>query len=205
MRFATNFPLFDVEQVEVLRGPQSTLYGKNAEGGIVNITSHRPENVLAANAEIWANTHRGVRFSSALSGPVVEDRILSRLSFIYDQEEGDVKNPLNGKYIDGGETLAGRLVNVFNITDKLRADLQLMASSVEDNGMEAYTFPNRSSTPVLNRNPDPYITRTRTQAGILQVFWDMGSLQLTSISAFAHADSLGKGNSPFNLALRRRV
>ena len=195
----TNFPLFDVEQVEVLRGPQSTLYGKNAEGGIVNITSHRPENVLAANAEIWANTHRGVRLSSALSGPVVEDRILSRLSFIYDREEGDVKNPLNGEYIDGGETLAGRLVNVFNITDKLRADLQLMASSVEDNGMEAYTFPNRSSTPVLNRNPDPYITRTRTQAGILQVFWDMGSLQLTSISAFAHADSLGRGNSPFNL------
>lgn len=81
------------------------------------------------------STSRGVRLSSALSGPVVEDRILSRLSFVYDREEGDVKNPLNGRYIDGGETLAGRLVNVFNITDKLRADLQLMASSVEDNGM----------------------------------------------------------------------
>ena len=195
----TNFPLFDVEQVEVLRGPQSTLYGKNALGGIVNIISRRPENRFEANAKVGGHTHRGINFGAAFSGPVIADRLLSRLSFVYDKERGDVKDPLSGKHIDGGETAAGRLVNVFHITDTLRADLQLMASRFKDNGMEAYTFPNRSNTPALNRNPDLYITRTHTEAGILQVSWDMGDLSLTSISAFAHADSLGKGNSPFTL------
>ena len=145
----THFPLFDIEQVEVLRGPQATLYGKNALGGIVNIISRRPENRFEANAKVGGHTHRGINFGAALSGPVVGDRMLSRLSFVYDKERGDVKDPLSGKHIDGGETAAGRLVNVFNITDTLRADLQLMASRFKDNGMEAYTFPNRSNTPVL--------------------------------------------------------
>lgn len=195
-----NFPLFDIEQVEVLRGPQSTLYGKNAEGGMVNIISRRPDNEFEGRTMVEGTTFRGGSIEQVLSGALIEDKVLSRLSFKYEDEQGDKKNPFDGKRIDGTKNIAGRLVNVFHITDNLTADLQLQASRYEDNGMEAYTFLNGSNNkPTLNSSNNLYITETDAQAAILNISYDMETMELTSISTFSHADSLGKGLSPFTL------
>lgn len=192
-----NFPLFDVEQVEVLRGPQSTLYGKNALGGVVSINSRRPTDISEFSTKIGAASHGGLSFETVLSGALVEDKILSRFALQYDKTDGDVLNPATGANIDGSKSLAARWINVFEISDNLTADLQLQASSFKDNGMEAYTF--RNGVPVLNSVTNPYITDIDNQSAVLTLTYDLPGSTFKSISTLSKSDSVGAGMSPFTL------
>ena len=62
----------DVERIEVLRGPQGTLYGRNAVGGAVNIITRQPSNDLAASASVSAGGHDAFQAEARVSGPLVE-------------------------------------------------------------------------------------------------------------------------------------
>ena len=87
--------LFDVERIEVLRGPQGTLFGKNASAGAVNIVSRAPTDDLSGYAvlrhgEALAET----RFEAAISGPVTPNARLRFSGFKMVQDEGQVWNPV---------------------------------------------------------------------------------------------------------------
>src|SRR5262249_47298456 len=66
----------DAERVEVVRGPQGTLYGRNATGGSVNIVTNRPTNDLEARAELSLGNYDRVGTEAVLSGPLVADKVL---------------------------------------------------------------------------------------------------------------------------------
>lgn len=84
---------WDVDRVEVLRGPQGTLFGKNTSAGIVNIYSKRPTREFEAEAKMrWGDDYDELRFEGMVSGPLSENLAGRFAGFWYDQDEGNVDN-----------------------------------------------------------------------------------------------------------------
>src|SRR5690606_40857378 len=94
-----NQGLVDVERIEVLRGPQGALYGRNATGGAILITTRAPTNELEGHVEAGAGRNRYAAGAS-LSGPIVEDELFFRLAARYDDSDGLLYNPVLDGTVD---------------------------------------------------------------------------------------------------------
>jgi iron complex outermembrane receptor protein len=81
-------PLMDVERIEVLRGPQSVMYGKNTFGGIINIISQKPDNTFRGKVFTRAESYEGYALGGTMSGPLKEDLLYLSLSAMHEQSEG---------------------------------------------------------------------------------------------------------------------
>ncbi|PIE70799.1 MAG: TonB-dependent receptor [Deltaproteobacteria bacterium] len=107
--YMSNQDLFDVERVEVLRGPQATLYGRNSESGVINIVLRQPDNEQRSSVFLEGGSHRTGRTGASASGPVVKDTLFYALSFLGHMTDGYNENMLTGKNdVNGEETLTAR-------------------------------------------------------------------------------------------------
>jgi iron complex outermembrane receptor protein len=88
---ALSFNLFDTQRVEVLRGPQGTLFGRNATGGAIQFVSNKPTPDLQGYADVSEGSFDSHRVEAALSGPVTST-ILGRVAVLYDEHEPWWKN-----------------------------------------------------------------------------------------------------------------
>ena len=105
------FNLFDVERVEVLRGPQGTLYGKNTIGGAVNIVSRKPDTATAkALGSLTYGSYDQVLANGYISVPLVTDQIALSVAGVWDKRDGIVTDPLTGRKYNDRNTLAGRAI-----------------------------------------------------------------------------------------------
>lgn len=91
--------MYDVERIEVLRGPQGTLFGRNATGGLVQIVSRRPTDNFEAYSVLTYAEHDQIKFEGAISGPVTST-LSGRLSIATDRHRGFIENRIGN---DGGE------------------------------------------------------------------------------------------------------
>jgi iron complex outermembrane receptor protein len=99
----------DLERVEVLRGPQGTLYGRNAIGGAVNLISRGPTDDVEASADISGGDHGLFRTQLRVSGPLVGRRVTGSASFLRGVRTGYVRNLEHPDHALGGEdVIAGR-------------------------------------------------------------------------------------------------
>jgi iron complex outermembrane receptor protein len=112
----------DVERVEVLRGPQGTLYGRNAVGGALSVITKPPTNELEASARLIAGNLETLRAEGRLSGPLVPGRVLGSVAFLRGVRQGFVRD-LNhpGKPLGGEDVAAarGKLHFLFNARSSL--------------------------------------------------------------------------------------
>jgi iron complex outermembrane recepter protein len=88
--------LVDVERVEVLRGPQGTLFGANAIGGVINITRPKPKDELGGNAQITVGNYGEFNFRGAITGPIVPGKVDARISVNRVSNNGQFVNEFNG-------------------------------------------------------------------------------------------------------------
>lgn len=100
--------LLDITSVEVLRGPQGTLFGKNAPAGAVNITTLKPSNTVKAMVlgEVGERDLR--RLSAYAAGPLVEDALFLKLAAFTAEQDGPFRNTFTGKRLDGLDYYGGR-------------------------------------------------------------------------------------------------
>ncbi|NEP58614.1 MAG: TonB-dependent receptor [Symploca sp. SIO2G7] len=82
----------DLERVEILRGPQSTLYGRSAQAGAVNIITRKPTNEFEFDSTVGYGTYNDLDLRASVSGPIIEDRLFYRLSGSYGSRDGYVDN-----------------------------------------------------------------------------------------------------------------
>lgn len=115
--------LYDISAIEVLRGPQGTLYGRNATAGAVNITTTRPTDELAGFGRLTIGNYGQVRFEGAIGGPAVEDKLLVRLAGFREKRNGYGENIVTGTDIDDEDAYGIRGTLVFTPTDELKATL----------------------------------------------------------------------------------
>ena len=90
-----NQEMFDVERIEVLRGPQGTLFGRNAVGGAINVTTMRPSQEANIRAEVSAGTKGNLRYQGLVSGPIT-DSLSGKLVFNHREHDGYVRNFVMG-------------------------------------------------------------------------------------------------------------
>ncbi|HEY2751206.1 TonB-dependent receptor [Phenylobacterium sp.] len=103
--------LSDIERIEVLRGPQSTLYGKSASAGLINIVTRSPTTTLSGGLDALATSDDEYGVGGHLSGPIT-DQLAYRLSANYDKFEGNVRNVFTGDKAGGRDfaSVHGKLV-----------------------------------------------------------------------------------------------
>jgi iron complex outermembrane recepter protein len=110
--------LSDIERVEVLRGPQSTLYGRAASAGLLNITTQGPTSELKGRLAVSGSNDDEYTVSGSVSGPLA-DNLGFRLSGNYDDYAGNVRNLFNGDEVNGRRIVSTRGKLVWDPTDKL--------------------------------------------------------------------------------------
>ncbi|WBX85597.1 TonB-dependent receptor [Sphingosinicella microcystinivorans] len=82
----------DVDRIEVLRGPQGTLYGRNSAGGTINIISKLPTNNFGLKLTAGYGSYDRLRLSGSVSGPIVQDKVMASLAAIHTRSDGYVNN-----------------------------------------------------------------------------------------------------------------
>lgn len=103
--------LVDVQQVEVLRGPQNTLFGKSASAGVINITTQPATDEFTARADLMSTDDGEHRVFGTISGPI-SDTLKFRLAGNFSEYRGNVRNLTTGNWLNGQEdtTVRGKLV-----------------------------------------------------------------------------------------------
>jgi outer membrane receptor protein involved in Fe transport len=114
---------YDLERVEVLRGPQGTLYGRNATAGVVNIISAKPKNTFAAKLSVDASSYNSTRLEGMANLPLVQGKAALRIAGALNRRDGFVKNILNGQQTDGRNLWSGRVMLGITPTGNFSANL----------------------------------------------------------------------------------
>jgi iron complex outermembrane receptor protein len=109
--------LFDLERVEVLRGPQGSLYGRNAVGGSINLITAKPTEEADGYARLTYGDHSYVNIEGAFSGPLASDRLLGRIAVKSEDRDGFGENPVTGNDIDDLDRKMARGQLQFNFSD----------------------------------------------------------------------------------------
>ena len=121
------FNFFDLERIEVLRGPQGTLFGRNATGGLVHIISAKPTRELEGYVELEGGEYDHYRAEGAISGPLTES-LSGRLSLYREKNDGYIEN--RGPLADSGQldNISGRAQLMFEPSDALSVLLSMRYS-----------------------------------------------------------------------------
>lgn len=114
--------LYDIQRVEVLRGPQGTLFGKNASAGVISITTRRPGDDLGGFVEAQATTDEEYKVRGAIDLPI-SDTIKSRFTANYGRFDGTVRNITLGRTVNGYERWGVRGMVVAEPSDALTLTL----------------------------------------------------------------------------------
>ncbi len=99
---------YDIERVEVLRGPQGTLYGRGATAGAINLITKRPTAELSGYGRATYGNYNAVMLEGALSGPLAGDKLMVRVAGKYDRRDGYGVNQITGNDIDNRNAWALR-------------------------------------------------------------------------------------------------
>ncbi|HEY5238013.1 MAG TPA: TonB-dependent receptor, partial [Rhizomicrobium sp.] len=111
---------YDVAQVQVLRGPQGTLYGRNATAGVVNLTSAKPTDQFEAMASADIGNYQNRRFEGMINIPIVDDRLDLRVAGEWTKRQGYSFNALDDQRIDGRDLWSGRVTLGWKPNEKIQ-------------------------------------------------------------------------------------
>ena len=199
----------DVDQVEVLRGPQGTLYGKNTTAGAINITSRKPSFTPEGRGELTYGNYGFVQARGSVSGPLIDDKLAYRLGTSFTSRDGTTYNVTTGKHINEQDNLGFKGTLLLRASDALDLTLSGDYSRQEPLGFGQYYVRTGSTQRPLNRqyaglaaasgnyvppsfnafdrktDLDADMRANTTVGGVsLLAEWDVGPGTLTSVSAW---------------------
>lgn len=199
----TTQELFDIESVDVLRGPQGALYGRNAIGGAVLISTRQPTAEPEYRLRLAAAQGEDYLLSGSASGPVGNNGALYRASFRLQDRQGQLKNAyLDNQYVDYKESAAFRGRILFKPADRLSVDLR--GNYLDQDGGSGYFMPGSEgflplpppNDPILFGNPTYEIQSNKIGRSFVKswetsakIDYDLGWGTLTSITSFTDVDS----------------
>jgi iron complex outermembrane recepter protein len=190
--------LFDLDRVEVLRGPQGTLYGRNSLGGAINLISKAPTDRFDASVQVGGGERAAFRTAARVSGPILKGRLMGSAAIVRSVRSGAVRDLDRPDHPLGGEDVIaarGQLRMVFTP----RSELQIAGDVSRRDQPPVYYSKILAVKPGFAvDNPEGfYDVRTSVaaegqtfQSGVAARFtWDLTpALRLTSLSAFRTLD-----------------
>ncbi|MEM8771762.1 MAG: TonB-dependent receptor [Pseudomonadota bacterium] len=199
-------PLFDLQQVEVSRGPQGTLFGRNTPAGVIKFVTAKPTQEVDFQASVSAGTFGTVSAQLGYGGPLIEDVLAFRVSGFY-QRRGDwVDNGFTGEdnVLGGFREAAGRFQLLYTPTDDFsilgnfhgrsyRGTSALFRANVFTAGSNELNDNFDRDTVFFDGGANNPQDATGL-GGSIKVEWDLGPVVLTSITGFEDASSFSLGD-----------
>ena len=212
-------PVFDVNQVEVLRGPQGSLFGRNTTAGIIKFDTIRPSQIFQGRGSASYGTYNTVTADVGVGGPLIEDKLAFRISGLYQHRDDWVDNTFTGTGADGtrgGKNVMGgfdekdvRLQLLFTPTDALSINVSGHArdydgtASIFHRGALVRGSNNVQGEPRTrfaqdegDNNPQAY----KTYGASVNAAWDFGPVTLTSITAYETSHGSSRGDTDGGVA-----
>jgi len=207
-------PVYDVQQVEVLRGPQGSLFGRNTTAGIIKFDSIKPSDQLDARASASYGSYNTITLDAGVGGPIIEDKVAVRISGLYQHRDNWVDNVFTGTSADGTVTPRKDAMGGFDDRN-LRAQIlltptetfSLLASAhLRDYDGTSTLFLRNAITKGSNKvdvprdqvaydeaqnNPQAY----KTYGGSLKAILDLGALSVTSITGYETTKGYSRGDT----------
>lgn len=199
---ATGQPVFDLERVEVLEGPQGTLWGKNTTGGAIDFISAKPTFTAEGYAKIDHSSYDDQLYEGAYGGPIIDGVLAARASFHAESSPGAYNDTFTGTSETQFHDDAGRIQFLANFTPDWNALLNLHYRDYYGNGnpwtvvgtgpngqyyKDTPNVPNGytpASSPSDIAQNAPNTTQVRQDGAVLTVSGPVGRETLTSISGF---------------------
>lgn len=177
--------LFDIEKVDVLRGPQGTLYGANALAGVINMQSKQASNDLDMNFQSTIGNYNTRSVGVAVGGPIVKDTLLGRIAVHTHRSDGYMDNDFLGRdNTQNQDELTARGHLKWLVNNDLTIDLNLLHLNI-DNGYDAFTLDNSRNS----LSDQPGNDKQHTNAFALKTDWRANSkVQLQSTLTYSKSD-----------------
>lgn len=188
-------PFIDIERVEVLKGPQGTLFGRNTSAGAISITSNKPNNDSSLSVTQTLADFGTRKTVATFNLPLIEDKLMIRGTGVYEESDGFVENPVLDRGF-GNQVAAAKLSLLYLPTDTVEVLLSINGQSIGEDGR---TFePLDANSPYLGLGGAPrgdlYDDKvhhgsysgdiTDVLGANLRVVWDINdNITLTSISS----------------------
>lgn len=131
---------YDIERVEVLRGPQGTLYGRGATAGAINLITKRPTAEFGGYGRATYGNYNAIMLEGAISGPLVSDKLMVRLAGKYDRRDGYGVNQITGNDIDNRNAWALRGSLLYTPTETFEIYLTAEHFKEDDNNFAFHYF-----------------------------------------------------------------
>lgn len=206
------FDFVDIESIEILRGPQGTLYGKNTTAGAINLRTRAPSFEPEATAELSVGNYMFVQGKTSLSGPLIADKLAGRFSLTTTHRDGTVYNVANDVDVNDQNQIGMRGQLLWLATDDLKVNLygdynqqrlecctQVIARVAPTKrnpnrqffGIIAdldYTPPSMNGFDRLTDVDSPLRANTNLGGASANIDWNVGGGTLTSITAWRFWD-----------------
>ncbi len=198
-------PIFDLDRVEVYRGPQGTLFGRNTTAGIVRFTSKKPTEEFDARAQASYGSYGTFTFDGAVGGAIAPG-VQGRASLLYSHRDDWIDNTFTPgeDELGGYDEIAGRLQLAFQPTDQLDILLNLHGRDLDgtsaifranvlgpgSNDLNANYDRDRVTFNQGGGNPQAYTG----WGGSASIDYDFGDMVLTSITAYETTEGSSRGD-----------
>ena len=130
------FDLFDLERIEVLRGPQGTLQGRNVIGGAINIITKTPGKETIVKGGVTVGSHGLLNVEALFSGALIEDTLAGQVAFASRYSDGYINNRITGNKLEGDDINSARGTLYWTPTDSVDAKLTFAYSVDKSFGSE---------------------------------------------------------------------
>ena len=120
---ATTLDFIDIEQIEVLRGPQGTLFGKNTTAGAFNITTRKPSFTPSGAFELSYGNYGYIQAKASVTGPIIKNKLAARFSFSGTQRDGTLYNVAKDENVNDINNLGYKGQLLFTPSDKVKITL----------------------------------------------------------------------------------
>ncbi|HYE48722.1 MAG TPA: TonB-dependent receptor [Azospirillaceae bacterium] len=180
-----NSVFFDLERVEVLRGPQGTLYGRNTTAGAVNIISRKPVFETEGAAEVGFGNYQALSTRGMLNVPLVDDRVALRAAFATNRHDGYQKNVIqDGPDLADLEETAARAHLLFLPSEALRV---LLSANYYKRGGAGGSHVNNGTPgydPYKANVNAPYRLNNRGYGFVADVTYSLENFDIVSLSSY---------------------
>jgi iron complex outermembrane receptor protein len=195
-----NQQLYDIQQIEVLRGPQGALYGRNAIGGAITISTKEPGDEHEGEIRVGAESAPGYSVKGFVGGPLNDDGTLKyRIAGSYMDNDGYLDNVYLGEEADPYKDTSLRARLDWDISQTLTTDFRVSYSKLESQAFYFVLDADADDTdkPIQNNNPGN--NEREFVSASFKFDWDLGFATLTGISSYDDISEVSSGDNVFFL------